>query len=45
MDVSNFFNRLRQPAKPQASRRDARQLASQDDVGEFERAWVAIKVR
>ena len=43
MDVSNFFNRLRQPAKP-VQARQARELRAQDDLGEFERAWLAIKV-
>ena len=43
MDVSNFFNRLRQPAEP-VQAKQAREFQAQDDIGEFERAWLAIKV-
>lgn len=47
MDVTRFFNRLRQPAKPAQrpqDRQTQRQGQEQDDVEEFEQTWVVIKV-
>jgi hypothetical protein len=39
MDASNFFSKLLKQPKTNA------QLVEVDDIGEFDKAWIAIQVR